>query len=611
MKLQHIAILFVLIIVPISLVMASYIQNQIDAITLQTAYDSSLISATYDAMKAFQLNTTNNMYSSISDSKMRDIEASVNTFYNSLNTSMQEYAQKAKDLEVYVPAVIFTLYDGYYIHTSFDNVYSKSGDGENEKVSIDIDVNNKTNGLKPYIYYSAKYKLQNGNIIVVNYSLDNLITVYGDFGDGYQTRSGYLINLEGLSVNNTNKTVTYDGLEIGKETLREHLRYFIESNDGRDILENGDFYYIFYNNEKVYLDETESGRPLYIEEDGSFTETPTATTHPAYFWYHDYRKTYVQSESIIEKLNTYNMQSDSAYRYYSEAKEFTEWVNDKLGNITQKDLIRFEDGINTIDNDNEYLSENTGNEYIFRTSEDNDPLVSDSVFNNHRLAVIRKSMESTLSSAIKDYSSTALYDYALPVISDEDWYSILNNVSMVTFLQGLSIGYRIYNNYTVITNNVNKEAISSRNIYIIVENKTTKEREYHQPGCKELLEGVEDGSLEIKGAYPIASFQRQSVRVGEDSSQDQHYYLQAVDDKPVTGCYNCIVKATPDYDVDDIISGNDLIDFENREENQGSGEISFKKDNSAYKQIRQIYLRALARERYDIYKTNFDLDINR
>ena len=64
MKLQHLAIIFVLIIMPISIVMSSYIQNQIDAITLQTNYDTALVSATYDAVKAFQLNTTNNMYSS-------------------------------------------------------------------------------------------------------------------------------------------------------------------------------------------------------------------------------------------------------------------------------------------------------------------------------------------------------------------------------------------------------------------------------------------------------------------------------------------------------------------------------------------------------------------
>ena len=139
MKLQHLAIIFVIIIVPISMVMASYIQNQIDAIQMQTAYDNGLINATYDAVKAFQINTTNNKYSSISDSKIRDIEASVNTFYNSLLTSTSEYALSAEDLQIYVPALLFTLYDGYYIYSSYDNVYSTVGVDEDEKVSINLD----------------------------------------------------------------------------------------------------------------------------------------------------------------------------------------------------------------------------------------------------------------------------------------------------------------------------------------------------------------------------------------------------------------------------------------------------------------------------------------
>ena len=92
MKLQHLAIVFVIIIMPISMIMASYIQNQIEAIEIQTAFDNGLINATYGAVKAFQINTTNNKYSSISDSKIRDIEASVNTFYSLLMSSMEEDA---------------------------------------------------------------------------------------------------------------------------------------------------------------------------------------------------------------------------------------------------------------------------------------------------------------------------------------------------------------------------------------------------------------------------------------------------------------------------------------------------------------------------------------
>ena len=84
MKIQYLAIIFVIIIVPISLIMSAYIQNQIDAILLQAKYDSNLINATYDSVKAFQLNTINSGSSDLANSKMRDIEASVNTFFNSI-----------------------------------------------------------------------------------------------------------------------------------------------------------------------------------------------------------------------------------------------------------------------------------------------------------------------------------------------------------------------------------------------------------------------------------------------------------------------------------------------------------------------------------------------
>lgn len=595
MKLQHLAIIFVLIIVPISLIMASYIQNQIDAITLQTAYDANLINATHDAMKAFQLNTTNNMYSSISDSKIRDIQASVNTFYNSLNTSMAQYVQTAREFEAYVPAILFTLYDGYYIYTSFDNVYSENAG----KVDLDVDVNNKENGLKPYIYYSAKYKLHNGKIIAVNYTLDNLITVYGDVGDGegYQTKTGYLIDPNAIEVNEANKTVKYNGVTIGEEELSEHLLYLDGSSSNRATVAEGTFTYVFYNNQKVYWD----------------------AGNQSWFWYQNYSKTYVQSPEIINELNATMLRSDSAYRFYSEAKTFSEWVNDYLGGITQADLIRFEDGVSPINSDTDYLSENTGNDPIFKTENnpDNNPMISESTFNNHRLAVIRKSMESTLNTAITDYSNATSYDYQLPVMTDNDWYSILNNVSMVTFLEGISIGYRIYNNYAIITNNVNKEVVTTSNIYIIAEDGNGN-REYHQPGCKELFEGVEDGSLNIVKGYPTASFQRQTIRVGEDSSNDQFYYLQDTGEegKTLTGCYNCIVSGTANYHVEDIIEGNDLIDFENSTEAGGNNVPTYKSSEansttSAYGKIRTAYLTALARERYDIYKTNFDLDASR
>ena len=623
MKIQYLAVLFVLIIVPISIVMASYIQNQIDAIMLQTQYDKYLISATYDAVKAFQLNTTNNKYSSISDSKIRDIEAAVNTFYNTLNTSMLDYLSSAQDFRAYTPAILFTLYDGYYIYSAYDNVYESTGETDEEgKVNIQIDGKDYQNGLKPYVYYSAKYKLpipgNQNNVIVVNYTLDNEITVYGDVGDGngYVTRSGYFINPKYVqNINEDAKTLTYNGVTIEPEVLTEHL-ITIEDQE-RGITWEDDYRYIFYQNEKIYQDKNPDGTLKY---EGGL---------PVIFWYDNYIKTYVNDINIRNYANECGMKSTSAYDYYMEALDFSEWVIKYLGDIKQSDMLKVEDGVTPIGNDQEYLAENTGDQNIFEASDTSDPMVSGSAFNNHRLGVIRKSIETNLNATISNYHTTTLFDYAMPVLSDDDWYKILNNVSVVTFLQGMSIGFRYYNNYAVITNNINKEVVKPENVYIVVEDNSGN-REYHQPGCKELIEKLANGDVHlleentassseyVASAYPTASFQMQSVKISENQEEDQNFYFQSrgkgyvkeeiTGKKTLTGCYSCIVNSTAEYDIYDIMEGVDLIDYDNKTENGGTGEISFRSTNSAYQAIRKAYLTALARERQDLYKTNFDLD---
>ena len=239
MKLQYLAVIFVIIILPISMVMSSYIQNQIDTITLQTLYKTKLDNSTYDALKAFQINSVNNKYSSISNSKIRDIEASINTFYNSMKTSM---VSSKEDVQTFIPAILFTLYDGYYIYSSYDNIVSveKNEDETVKEITTKNDKNYQY-GLRPYIYYSCKYKL-NGRTIIVNYTLDNEITIYGDFGNGYETKSGYLIDPSKVTeINDSNKTLKYDGILIEPETLKEHL---ITVNDDGTPPTEGEYAYI-------------------------------------------------------------------------------------------------------------------------------------------------------------------------------------------------------------------------------------------------------------------------------------------------------------------------------------------------------------------------------
>ena len=89
MRIQNLAIIFLIIILPISIVLSAYTQFQIKTLNLQTDYDTRLTSATYDAIKAFQINTADSTMSDLSNSKLRDIEASVETFKTSMMTTFK------------------------------------------------------------------------------------------------------------------------------------------------------------------------------------------------------------------------------------------------------------------------------------------------------------------------------------------------------------------------------------------------------------------------------------------------------------------------------------------------------------------------------------------
>jgi len=187
MKIQHLAVIFVLIMIPIAFVLSNYIGTQITTIQMQAQFDTRLYNATHDAINAFQINTMNNKFSSISDSKIRDIYASVNTYYNSLSNVFRKDGYTTKDLHEFTPAVVYTLYDGYYIYGQYENT-EKALEEDKEKSDA------YGYALKPMIYYSCRYHKGNIYDVVVNYTLDNYITVMGQIGSETVTKSGYFIN---------------------------------------------------------------------------------------------------------------------------------------------------------------------------------------------------------------------------------------------------------------------------------------------------------------------------------------------------------------------------------------------------------------------------------
>lgn len=176
MKLQGLAVIAIIIILPMTIILSSYSQSQIKTLQLQTQYDSKLQNATYDAIKAFQLNMSNSSTSDLANSKMRDIKASVNTFYNSLASHFNMVGYGKDVLQNYVPAIVYTLYDGYYIYSAYDNTLDEE-DKFDENASYKK--GESIYGLKPYIYYSCRYKPNDNSDFVITYSLDSYITIQG------------------------------------------------------------------------------------------------------------------------------------------------------------------------------------------------------------------------------------------------------------------------------------------------------------------------------------------------------------------------------------------------------------------------------------------------
>ncbi len=175
MKLQNLTVIFVIVIIPVILLVSLYITNGLKTIKYQAIYDSGLLTATHDAIYAFELNTTNDAYSDNAETKRNILKSSVKAFERSLCNTCGISSYNTKEIEEYIPAIMFGMYDGFYMYAP-----SLNSNGTYE------------HSLKNYVYYSEEI-----NGIIIRYSLDSYITVSGDFGEGYETKEGYLMVLDG------------------------------------------------------------------------------------------------------------------------------------------------------------------------------------------------------------------------------------------------------------------------------------------------------------------------------------------------------------------------------------------------------------------------------
>ena len=441
MKIQNLAVIFIIIVLPISMVLTTFVQSQVQTIQLQISYDTKLDNATYDALKAFQLNTINSGTSDETNSKLRDIEASVNAFFTSIASHFNITGYTQEDLQNYVPALVYTMYDGYYIYSRYTNTLND--------IVGSTTYTNGTNyyGLKPYIPYSCRYI--RGNIdVVINYSLDNHITVQGTDKNGNAINlSGYVMNrdnIQNVTTGNVNgydhfyTGATYRNIKIDGEPL---LQEYIGNNQDSSLI----YPFIKVNGSKYY------------QKDGGWV-------------------TFVNRDEYGNQPDYKNTDRDySAPEYFGRSKEFMKQLDDAgILDLTEANACDADGTPLWQINNEDYITFNS-TKLIFTESENkNGKNISientNSTFNEHRLKVIRYSIERNLSTAIANYNNYddgMTYYFRMPKLQEDEWNKILNHISIISFMQGLPIGGKIYNGYSIITNTKNKELVTEDSIYIV------------------------------------------------------------------------------------------------------------------------------------------------
>lgn len=537
MKLQSLAIIFVIIILPISLVLSSYIGTRIETLSLQVNYDSKLNDATYDALKAYQLNSLVSDTSSYTNSKMRDINAAINTFFNTLSSGFGTLGYTKKSIQNFVPALVFTMYDGYYIYSPYTNTWDQE--------TIDTHGNDPSYqggeniyGLKPYVYYSCRYKRNNKFDVTITYSLDNYIQIQGyvikDGKEKTVSVYGYLLGGD-IQIVNDNHVIYKEGIDIKPENniLEERICYYDETN----TFQNRVLPYIKREGTKYYTD----GTKVFSVLNGNQVIQKSGIT-------------------VNEVTNNKN-----AINYYKEAKKLYDFIMaNNLGDLKTSDIVPQEG--------NEYYNI-SGNIFDWNNIES-----EDSNFNTHRIDVIKNAITRNLAIVINNFNnfSGVVTDFQMPKLRDEDWDKIMNNISVISFLQGVHIGGKIYNGYSIITNTKNEDIVMPQSIYILTKN----DKIFHTVTEKGLSGQNYNNMI---GIYNI-NIERRSVE--NDTGKIIYYF--------------------PAFPQDATLSYGSIVTQDNiaKPENMSIYDYLMKPENN---NLRKVYFTALGRERYGLYRQKLEI----
>lgn len=605
MKLQNMTVIFIIIMIPIILVVSYYIGLQINTITMQKNYTVKLQTAAKDSIQALEINTVewNSASSNLADSKRRDVLAAINTFTTSLANGMGIGGAGKGRIQTYIPAIVYTMYDGYYIYSA--SLMKEQETDNNGLTQFDNDGTIKSNGesyqyiLKPYSPYSARYVNVNENIdVTVNYTLDNYIRVYGTVDGEYQTKEGYLVvcgNKEGVDnvKDGSISGIEYRGAVIKPETLKENVyangevkeySYIYDQYDNKLYWDGSNYFSVDKYNNKVYLQEalpegdagfsiTNRFRKISIPmSNGSEVQKVFQILNPGgdyKFYYENESGAFVEftAENVLGNVN--QVEDYSAINYCVESYVFTQWVTKNLGNITVDNMISTTEGqYNNVESE----------KYIFRINEinnpdpENDTAYANSVLAQHKKDIIINTIEKNLSQATAQAQEmNPNYEYRLPQLSYDEWEQALSNISIIAFMQGMPIGLKYYNNYAIATSTLNKEFVDPDELYFA----GTGDQYYHQRQCEQATGSDYVGYRSID--YVAKSYEESGNGITSTYYPHAHADVSNSSTDSVLECYYCLVNRSTYNPEDKARWGN---------------------NDNPYSSWTDSYYNALARERY-------------
>ena len=633
MKLQGLSVFFCLIAVPVILVLTFYVQAQINTIALQISYDTKLLDATHDAMVALEINTANEDLSAVSDSLRSIVNASANTFINSLSTNLGMSNATKSSLQPYIPSILVSLYDGYYIYSP---------------TRVPVICKNK-NGVVVYVGDPGTRETGTGYTYdqdIVDAAIEAgtedkpTITNGADYG-----MLMYLTDdTRNLDDNQKEYITTINEDEVAFNTdyvLKAYIPYAARYvNDANDIdvqinytLDN--FINIYGNIGSVYY--TKSGYFTNIDVE--------CTSHPELMTYSDedidkfcsdpnndisINVTIDGSTVNISTANKYddgtgelkeNTDAREAIKYYIKSYVFSNWVRNNLGVLQEGDIEeRLSErnmeayGTSKFGMENQSIENNiiatfdgkTGLIFAKEKTVNGNTVVQnpeddESVFASHKRDVMKNSIQYNLNLAMSSYNEMNMSSFAfsMPVLDEAVWDTITSKVSIVAFMQGFKCGLKTYSNYACVSSSNNEFTVIPDEIYFVgppnpdsLVNKPGLDdtfTQYHRVNCPKFAEQLRNCSTDPKVLESdVSSFVSKEVKY--DKIYDKINETYKYDHKNLA-CYTCIIannyETTIGTGTEEDTGYHDDIEFTDLTDIQ-----------------KKVYAIGLAKEREELYKSN-------